>query len=50
MSKFVVDAASRTLNGGSGWNNMTSFLNSGFWNNNPSTGDIITALYGSGDE
>ncbi len=29
---------------------MTMYLNSTFWNNNPASGDIIKALYGSGDE
>ncbi|MFA6255912.1 MAG: right-handed parallel beta-helix repeat-containing protein [Candidatus Absconditabacterales bacterium] len=50
MTRFVVDAASWSLPGGSGWNNMTSFLDSTFWNNSPTSGDIVKALYGSGDE
>ena len=29
------------------WNNDT-FLDATFWDTNPSTGDIITALYGDG--
>jgi hypothetical protein len=29
---------------------MTGFLNSTFWNNSPSDYDIVTALYGTGDE
>lgn len=29
---------------------MTSYLNSTFWNDNPNDYDIITALYGTGDE
>jgi len=51
MSNFVVDAATWDV-----WlgmlsrNNQSSFLNQSFWNANPTTGDIITALYGSGNE
>ena len=31
------------------WDN-SNYLNSGFWNANPTSGDIVKALYGSGDE
>ncbi len=44
---FFTNAASWTLQGGISWDN-SQFLNSTFWNANPSTGDIIKALYGSG--
>jgi len=46
---FFVQGATWNV-GGITWNNMTGYLNSTFWNNNPTTGDIIKALYGSGDE
>ena len=29
---------------------MTGYLNADFWAGGPSTGDIVKALYGSGDE
>ena len=45
---FFANATSPDINGNT-WDNA-NYLNSNFWNYNPSTGDIITALYGSGDE
>lgn len=49
MTKFVtVDAASRTV-----WSitrDNNDYLSASFWDNSPTTGDIIKALYGSGSD
>lgn len=47
---FFANASTWTLPLGSGWNNITSYIDSTFWSNNPTDDDIITALYGTGDE
>jgi len=47
---FFANATNWTLPLGSGRNNTTMYLDSTFWNNTPTSGDIIAALYGSGDE
>ena len=46
---FFADASSWTLPLGTTWSN-SNYLSSGFWNANPTSGDIVKALYGSGDE
>ncbi|MEI6672112.1 MAG: hypothetical protein WCL02_01830 [bacterium] len=48
MYAFFANATTWTV-GTTTWDNM-NYLTSGFWNANPTSGDIITALYGSGDE
>lgn len=45
---FFAHATNWTINGNT-WDNA-NYLTSGFWSYGPSSGDIITALYGSGDE
>lgn len=45
---FFANATTWSI-GSNSWNN-SSYLDSSFWSYGPSTGDIITALYGSGDE
>ena len=49
MSKFVVDASTRSLDMAQTWNNAT-FLSQTFWTHSTDSGDIVKALYGSGDE
>jgi len=46
---FFADASNWTLAWGSWWNN-DNYLSWSFWNNSPSDYDIITALYGTGNE
>lgn len=48
ISRFVVDASSRTIGGITRDN--ADFLDQDFRDNSPASGDIIAALYGSGDE
>lgn len=44
---FFADASTRTLPWGATRDNA-NYLNSTFWANNPTSGDIVKALYGSG--
>ena len=46
MTNFVVKADSWTV--GTITRNNANFLSGAFWDNNPTSGDIIKALYGSG--
>lgn len=51
MKSFVVvDAAVRTVGGSLSWNNQESFIDQTFWDADPTTGDIVVALYGSGSD
>lgn len=47
---FVVQGATRNVGGTLSWDNTTNYLTTEFWDASPTTWDIITALYGSGDE